>query len=195
MTMRLGWFLMAVLFALPAPAQAPNLTAAEKKTFTSIINYECFARVYREPGLLPLTSVSPPETRMQPEDVLWAQERSYYAGDAQGWLATWSDEGQAKLRDRWKAQGITEESWSADKKARRAKVKSIKLLMWVARRPYVLIQYEITSEGQGATTQTKVAAFRLVKVGIWKAVLDLENDPVYLALMEGKTDIVEDLPR
>ena len=135
---------------------------------------------------------------MQPEDVLWAQERAYASADLAGWLATWNEESQAKWRERWKAQGITDESWTADKKLRRSKVKSIKLLMWVARRPYVLIQYEIKFEGQGAQTEkteNKVSAYRLVKVGLWKATLDLERDPVYLAMTEGKTDIVEDLPR
>ena len=186
----------ACLLALAAAqlsAQRPVLSAPETKQFTFSRVYETFVRTYRAPAIVELTAPAFKENEMLPEHVLAQQERAAAMGDYDAWLGTFQEASQKKWQDRFQAQGITRQKWEAARKNKYAKLPRLKLIQWVARRPYVLIQYELQAEN--AAAERKVAAFRINGAGMWKAWLDLEQDGVFRALSAGRTELIEDLPR
>jgi len=184
-----------ILAAAPVGAQSPRpvLGASETKLFTFSQVFETFVRTYRAPAILELTAPVLKENEMLPEHVLALQERAEAMGDYDAWLGTFQEASQKKLQDRLQQQGVSRQRWEAARKNKYPKLPRLKLISWVARRPYVLIQYEWQAENVPA--QKKVAVFRLNGAGMWKAWLDLEQDGVYRALLAGKTELIEDLPR
>ena len=173
---------------------APQLTPAEVRHFSLVTNYECTERYYQKPALLNLAAGLLPEESMKPEDVLRAQERAYFSGAFDDWLKTWDKDSQRKWRDRLKAQGITVERWTADRKKQYPRFPKIVLLRWVMCRTYVFIEYEIEPEGRSSSLSKEIAVFGPDR-GQWKGTLDLANDFLYRALMEGKSELTEYLPR
>jgi len=191
------WCLMtAMFFEARGPAQgaAPKLTAPETKKFEYRQVYESFKRTYTGTAIINLGVKTLPEYEMRAEDVLAEQERAYHLGEFDEWLKTWNEPSQAKWRERLQQQGMTVAQWSADKKAKYKTLPALRLSSWVARRPYILITYQALLPGPAANT-LRVGVFRLDGKGYWKATLDLEQDAVVQALLAGKTEVIEDLPK
>ena len=115
------------------------------------------------------------------EAVLQSQLSAMHQGDLDWWLRTWDEEASARYAKIYRLGSPERQTLLRQWQGAIGSVRSTGLIRWILTGQYVVVTYRL--EGVASAPESAVA-FHLSN-GLWKATLDLQQDPVFLHYSDG----------
>jgi hypothetical protein len=154
----------------------------QSKTFTVTRHFHYVEQTYLPSVVIPLVPEEPKRCASA-EEALKSQLSAMKALDAEWWVHTWDLPSQNKIKSRAHAPAGTSEDLIRNWKKVFSGGAEVSLTSWILTGEYVLISYTVGRKAAGSESQEGLVAFHISN-GVWKATLDLEEDPVVLHLRD-----------